>query len=51
MALYFYKKHIRRQMMNKNRKIILGVLYFFHTEKSILAVWQSVIVEQKMDEF
>ena len=33
MALYFYLKHIRRQMMNKNGKTILGVLYFFHTEK------------------
>ena len=35
-------------MMNKNGKTILGVLYFFHTEKAILVVWQSVIVEQKL---
>ena len=27
MALYFYKKHIRRRMMNKNGKTMLGVLY------------------------
>ena len=33
MALYFYNKHIHRQMMNKNEKIILGVLYFFSHEK------------------
>ena len=48
MALYFYKKHIRLQMMNKNGKMILGVLYLFHTEKVILVVWQSAIVEQKL---
>ena len=48
MALYFYKKDIRRQMMNKNRKMILGVLYFFHMEKAILVVWQSATVEQKL---
>ena len=46
MASYFYKKHIRCQMMNKNGRMILGVLYFFHTEKVIIVVWQSAIVEQ-----
>ena len=30
------KKHIRCQRMNKNGKMILGVLYFFHTEKQFL---------------
>ena len=34
MALFFYKKHIRRQMMNKNGKMILGLLYFFSHRKS-----------------
>ena len=48
MASYFYNKYIRRQMMNKNENMILGVLYFFHTEKTILVVWQSAIVEQKL---
>ena len=47
MALYFHKKHIRRRMMNRNGKTILGVVYFFHTEKAILVVWQLAIVEQK----
>ena len=47
MALYFNKKHIRRQMMNKNGEI-LRVFCFFHMEKAILVVWQSAIVEQKL---
>ena len=46
MALYFYKKPIRRQMINKKGKTILEVLYFFHTEKAILVMWQLAIVEQ-----
>ena len=48
MALYFYKKHFRSQKMDKNGKTILGVLYYFHTEKAILVVWQSTIVKQKL---
>ena len=48
MALYFYKKRIRHLMMNKNVKMILGFLYFFHTEKEIRVVWQSAIVEEKL---
>ena len=35
-------------MINKNEETILGFLYFFHTEKAILVVWQSAIVEQKL---
>ena len=38
MALYFYKKQLRCQMMNKKGKAILTVLYFFDTEKAILVV-------------
>ena len=38
MALYFYKKQITLQMMNKIGNMTLGVLYFFHTEKAILVV-------------
>ena len=34
MALHFYKKHIPRQKMNKNGKMILGVLCFFSHGKS-----------------
>ena len=48
MTLYFYKKHICRQKMNKNGKMILGIFYFFHMEKAIPVVWQSAIVEQKL---
>ena len=34
MTLYFYKKHIRCQMLNKNGKKIVRVLYFFLHGKS-----------------
>ena len=39
MDLCFYKKQICHQMMNKNKKTILGLLYFFHTRKAVLVVW------------
>ena len=48
MTLYFYKKHIRCQMMNHKWKDDFGILNFFHTKKAILVVWQSAIVEQKL---
>ena len=35
-ALYFYKKHIRHQMMNKSRKTILRFPYFFTRKKQFL---------------
>ena len=48
MVLYFYKKHFRSQKSDQNGKTILGVLYFFQTEKAILVVWQLAIVKQKL---
>ena len=36
MALYFYRKHIRRQKTNKNGKTVLRVLYFFRMETEFL---------------